>query len=62
MMWHVCHRAPGIRIYFLEIWTRVSQYTTQSDAYCEAQQCVWDALVKVALPGTVLGIYFFLCV
>lgn len=31
MMWHVCHRASEIRIYFLEmqIWTRVAQDTTE---------------------------------
>lgn len=61
MMWHACHRASEIRIYFLEmqIWTRVAQDAAQSGAYCEVQQCVWDTLVKVALPGTVLEIYVF---
>lgn len=38
-MWHVCHRASEIRIYFLEmqIWTRVAQDTIQSGAHCEVR-------------------------
>lgn len=52
-MWYICHRAREIRIYFpeMQMWNRVAQDTTLNVAHCKVQQCVWNTLVKVTLPG-----------